>query len=161
MQTTNGALQGLGKIMVPAVTSFIGIILKLVLNIVLIPNPQFGINGAAIASVTHNFFAFLLSFIFLIKTIKLDLNLNKFIIKPVIATIAMCACSYYIYTILIGGIISAKLATILAIVIAVIVYVVMIVILKIFDEEEITMIPYGTKIYKILEKLGIYGKKVN
>ena len=30
--------------------------------------------------------------------------------------------------------------------------------LKIFDEDEITMIPYGTKIYKILKKLGIYGK---
>ena len=27
-----------------------------------------------------------------------------------------------------------------------------------FDEDEIVMIPYGTKIYKILEKLGIYGK---
>ena len=27
------------------------------------------------------------------------------------------------------------------------------------DEEEIMMIPYGTKIHKILQKLGIYGKK--
>ena len=70
----------------------------------------------------------------------------------------MCACSYYLYTIMIGSIISAKLATILAIVIAAIIYVIMVVILKIFDEEEITMIPYGTKIYKILKRLGIYGK---
>jgi hypothetical protein len=35
----------------------------------------------------------------------------------------------------------------------------MVVILKVFDEDEIKMIPYGTKIYKILEKLGIYGEK--
>lgn len=159
MQTTNGALQGLGRIMVPAITSFIGVMLKLILNIVLVQNPNFGVNGAAIASVVNNFFAFFLSFIVLKKTIKLNLNFTKFILKPAIATIAMCACSYFIYTILIGGIISAKLATILAIIIAVIIYVVMVVILKIFDEDEITMIPYGTKIYKILKKLGIYGKE--
>ena len=157
MQTTNGALQGLGRIMVPAITSFIGVMLKLILNLILVPNPSFGVNGAAIASVINNFVAFFLSFMILRKTIKLNLNFVKFILKPIIATFAMCVCSYYLYTILIG-IISAKLATILAIVIAVIIYVLMIVILKIFDENEITMIPYGTKIYKMLKKLGIYGK---
>lgn len=160
MQTTNGALQGLGRIMVPAITSFIGVMLKLILNLILVPNPNFGVNGAAIASVVNNFFAFFLSFIVLRKTIKLNLNFVKFILKPAISTLAMCVCSYYLYTILLG-IISAKLATILAIIIAVIIYLVMIVILKIFDEDEIMMIPYGTKIYKILERLGIYGEEVN
>lgn len=158
MQTTNGALQGLGRIIVPAVTSFIGVMLKLILNLILVPNPKFGVNGAAIASVVNNFFAFLLSFIILRKTIKLNLGFVKFIVKPVVATIAMCVCSYYLYTILLC-IIPAKLATILAIIIAVIIYLVMVVILKIFDEDEIMMIPYGTKIYKILENVGIYGKK--
>lgn len=158
MQTTNGALQGLGRIIVPAITSFIGVMLKLILNLILVPNPSFGVNGAAIASVINNFVAFFLSFMILRKTIKLNLNFVKFILKPIIATFAMCVCSYYLYTILIG-IISAKLATILAIVIAVIIYVVMLVILKIFDEDEITMMPYGTKIYKILKRLGIYGKE--
>ena len=151
--------------MVPAITSFIGVTLKLVLNLVLVPNPSFGVNGAAIASVINNFLAFFLSFIVLKKTIKLNLNFVKFILKPAVATIAMCVCSYYIYTILIGGIISAKLATILAtilaIIIAVIIYAIMVVVLKIFDEDEITMIPYGTKIYKILKRLGIYGKNAN
>lgn len=160
MQTTNGALQGLGRIMVPAITSFIGVMLKLILNLILVPNPNFGVNGAAIASVVNNFFAFFLSFIVLRKTIKLNINFVKFILKPAIATLAMCVCSYYLYTLLLG-IISAKLATILAIVIAVIIYLVMIVILKIFNEDEIMMIPYGTKIYKILEKLGIYKKENN
>lgn len=158
MQTTNGALQGLGRIIVPAVTSFIGVAFKLILNLVLVPNPEFGVNGAAIASVVNNFLAFFLSFIVLKRTIKLNLNFTKFILKPTIATIAMCACSYYLFTILAGGIISVKLATILSIIIAVVIYLVMVVILKVFDEDEITMIPYGTKIYKILKKLGIYGK---
>ena len=158
MQTTNGALQGLGKIMVPAITSFIGVMLKLILNLILVPNPNFGVNGAAIASVINNFVAFILSYIILRKTIKLNLSFSKFILKPVIATLVMCVCSYYLYILMLGSIISTKIVTILAIGIAVIIYAVMVVILKIFDEDEITMIPYGTKIYKILKKLGIYGK---
>ena len=158
MQTTNGALQGLGRIIVPAVTSFIGVMLKFILNLILVPNPNLGVNGAAIASVVNNFFAFFLSFLILRKTISLNLNFSKFILKPAIATVAMCSCSYYLY-ILLMGMISAKIATILAILFAVIIYVVMIILLKIFDEEEITMIPFGTKLYKILKKLGIYGKK--
>ena len=160
MQTTNGALQGLGKIKVPAITSFIGVMLKLILNLILVPNPTFGVNGAAIASVVNNFFAFLLSFIVLRRTIKLNLNFIKFIVKPIIATAVMCVCSYAVY-ILLAGMISAKLATIIALLFAVVIYVVMVVILKIFEEEEITMIPFGTKIYKILQKLGIYKKETN
>lgn len=158
MQTTNGALQGLGRIVVPAVTSFIGVMFKLILNLILVPNPEFGVNGAAIASVVNNFLAFLLSFIVLSRTIKLNLSFKKFILKPAIATFAMCICSYFIYTLMIDSIIPNKVATILALVIAVVIYLIMVVILKIFDEEEIAMIPYGTKIYKILKKLGIYGK---
>lgn len=158
MQTTNGALQGLGRIVVPAVTSFIGVMFKLILNLILVPNPEFGVNGAAIASVVNNFLAFLLSFIVLSRTIKLNLSFKKFIFKPAIATFAMCICSYFIYTLMINGIIPNKVATILALVVAVVIYLIMVVILKIFDEEEIAMIPYGTKIYKILKKLGIYGK---
>lgn len=158
MQTTNGALQGLGRIMVPAVTSFIGVALKLIFNLILVPNPKFGVNGAAIASVINNFFAFFLSFIILRKTIKLELNFKKFILKPVIATFAMCICSYYLYTILLG-IISAKIATIIALLFAVIIYIVMVVVLKVFTQEEILMIPYGQKINKILKTVGIYGKE--
>ena len=160
MQTTNGALQGLGRIIVPAVTSFIGVVLKLIFNLILVPNPAFGVNGAAIASVINNFFAVLLSFLILRKTIKLELNFKKFILKPVIATFAMCVCSYYIYTLLLL-VISEKIATLLALVIAVIIYLIMVIILKIFTKEEILMIPYGQKINKMLENIGIYKKEEN
>ena len=160
MQTTNGALQGLGRIMVPAVTSFIGVALKLIFNLILVPNPAFGVNGAAIASVINNFVAFLLSFIILRKTIKLELGFKKFIFKPIVATAAMCACSYYIYTLLLN-VLSARIATIIGLIIAVIIYLIMVIILKIFTKEEILMIPYGQKINKILETVGIYGKEEN
>ena len=86
------------------------------------------------------------------------MNFKKFILKPVIATSAMCVCSYYLYTLMVSSIISAKIATILAIIIAVIIYIIMVIVLKIFEEDEISLFPYGNKIYKILKKLGIYGE---
>ena len=159
MQTTNGALQGLGKIKVPAITSFIGVMVKLILNIILVPNPKFGVNGAAIASVVNNFLAFLLSFIVLRKTIKLQLNFNKFILKPIIDTVGMCVCSYFVYTLLVKYIALKKISTIISLAFAVIIYVILVIILKILDKEEVKMIPYGTKAVKILEKLGIYEKE--
>lgn len=158
-QTTNGALQGLGRIMVPAVSSFIGLLVKLVLNIILIQIPGIGVNGAAIGSIVNNVLVFAISYYILSKTIKLDIKLYKFVIKPIFATFIMCVTSYYLYTVLIKFAISAKIATIIALVFAVLIYLVIIIALKIFTREELRMIPYGIKLCKLLEKLGIYGKE--
>lgn len=158
-QTVNGALQGLGKIMVPAITSTIGLLVKLFMNIKLIPIPEIGVYGAAIASIVNNIVAFGLSYIVLAKTIKLNLKFGKCVIKPIIATAIMGICSYYLYFIL-SGIIPTRIVTIIAIVFAVIIYLLAVVALKILSKEEIKMIPYGTKIVKMLEKLGIYAKEV-
>lgn len=157
-QTVNGALQGLGKIMVPAITSVIGLIIKLILNIWLIPIPQIGVNGAAIASIVNNIVAFGLSYIILRKTIKIDMKISKCVLKPIIATAIMAISSYYLYFIL-EGIISMRIATIIAIVFAIMIYLLAVIALKILSKEEIKMIPYGTKIINVLEKLGIYGKE--
>ena len=92
------------------------------------------------------------------NSMKLDLTFSKFVIKPFLASIIMAVCSYAIYIILIGiGL--GKLATIIAIGIAVLIYALSVVVLKIFTKEEIFMIPYGQKIYKILEKFGIYKEQ--
>ena len=156
MQTVNGALQGLGRVMVPAIASAIGLIVKFILNIVLISNPKIGVNGAAIASVVNVFIAFVISFYILMKSMKIDLKVSNFIVKPIIATIIMCIISYFIYNILLG-ILPGKIVTLIALISAVIIYAILIVILKIFTKEEMCMIPYGNKLVKILEKLGIYA----
>lgn len=156
-QTINGALQGLGKIMTPAITSTIGLIIKLILNIWLIQIPEIGVYGAVIGSIINNIVAFALSYIVLAKTIKLNVKIAKCIIKPIIATIIMGICSYYIY-LLFSSIISERIATIIAIAIAIIIYALSVMILKILDEEEMKMIPYGAKVVKTLKVLGIYGK---
>ena len=157
-QTINGTLQGIGKIMVPAISLGIGMIAKLIVNLALVSNPMFGANGAAIGSVVCHMIAFSIAFTTLRKNIKLNLKVRNFLIKPILATIIMSICSLFIYNLLLG-IISQAWATIIAIIFAIIVYVVSVVVLKILSKEEFYMIPYGQKVYKILEKLGIYKEE--
>lgn len=159
-QTINGTLQGIGKVMIPATSLGCGMLTKLVFNLVLVPNPAFGVNGAAIGSVACHMVAFTIAFTVLRKNVKLDLTFGKFLLKPLIATIIMGVCSYFIYGVL-CGIIIERWATIVSIIFALIIYFLAVIALKILNKEEIYMIPYGKKLYKILQKLGIYKETAN
>lgn len=132
-----------------------GVLAKLVLNLILVPNPAFGACGAAWASVVCHVIAFTIASTALRKNIKLNLPISKILIKPLIAVTIMGICSYFTYSVLIG-IIAKKLATLIAIIVAVIIYVLAIVALRVFSKEEILQLPSGSKIYGILEKMKIY-----
>ena len=97
----------------------------------------------------------MISIIALKRTIKIKLGVRRFLIKPILATIIMGVCSYFIYSSILG-IIAEKLATIIAIVSAIVIYALAIVALKIFTKQEIKMLPAGNKICMVLEKLKIY-----
>ena len=132
-----------------------GVLAKLVLNLILVPNPAFGTCGAAWASVVCHIIAFTIASTALRKNIKLNLPISKILIKPLIAVTIMGICSYFTYSVLIG-IIAKKLATIIAMVVAVIIYGLAIVALKVFSKEEILQLPSGNRIYGLLRKLKIY-----
>lgn len=154
-QTVNGALQGLGKIMVPAISLSIGVIIKFILNIILVPIQQIGAVGASFATLMCHIVAFIIAFSVLKKHIKLQLKITTFVIKPIIATTFMSICSYATY-IFVSGIAKENLATIISILVATLIYILSIISLKIFTEEEILSITFGKKIYKILKFLKIY-----
>ena len=154
-QTINGALQGFGKVMVPAIALGIGCVVKLILNLILLRIPQINVYGAAIGSIACHMVAFIIVFNVLKRNVKLDLPFRKFILKPALATGIMAVCSYTLFIIL-NGIIPGNKATIISILFAVIIYLLSVVVLKIYNKEDVYMLPKGEKIYKILEKLKIY-----
>lgn len=127
----------------------------MILNLILVPIPEIGVNGAAFASVICHMIAFTIAFTTLIRNIKLNLGFSKLVFKPLIATAIMGICSYFVFNIL-NGIMIEKMATIIAMIVAVLIYGLSIIALKIFSKEDIYMLPYGTKIYEILEKFKIY-----
>lgn len=152
-QTMNGALQGLGKIFIPAISLAIGAFVKLILNIILIP--LIGINGAAIGSVVCHMITTIISFIILLKTIKLDISFVNLLLKPVACTTIMGVVAFFSYRLLLSFNIGSMITTLLAIMLAVIVYLISLLIFKVFNEEDYHMLPYGTKIYKVLKKLKL------
>ena len=159
-QTISGALHGLGKMLTPAIALGIGVIIKFILNMYLIPiNPSDfflgGTAGAAISTVVCHAVALTIEFKILSKNINLKLDKNKFIVKPVIACLIMGTITYF-FNITLFQCLNEKISTMLLILMCVIIYILLLIILRVFSEEEIYMIPYGSKIYNFLKKLRLY-----
>ena len=156
-QTISGALQGFGKVMIPAYALGAGCLVKLILNLILLRIPALNVYGAAISTIFCHATAFMIVYIVLKRYIKIDLSFNKFVIKPIIATGIMGVCSYTIYLLLMkNSIFIGNKATIISMLFAVIIYVLAVISLKIYNEEDIKMLPKGDKILKILKKIKIY-----
>lgn len=162
-QTVNGGLQGIGKTFVPAIALTFGVLAKIILNVILVEIPQEvciigGAAGAAFATTVCHAIALLIGFFVLMKNIKLDINFSKFIIKPILSTFMMGIVSLYTYNYLIR-IITENMAIIITLMIAGVIYFLSIISLKIFDKEEICMLPFGKNIYYFLEKIGLYKSR--
>lgn len=156
-QTINGALQGLGKVNIPVISLAIGVFVKLILNIVLVRiNPNIfvlgGVAGAAFATVICHVISMSISFLVLKRTINLKFNILKFVVKPLIASLAMGISGFYIYNFL-KSIIMQNIAIILAIIFAIVIYIISLIIIKIFDKDELYMLPFYSKIAKKSNKI--------
>ena len=128
-QTIGGILQGLKRVKEPLIAIGIGSIVKLVLNLVLVPIKSLNINGAIIASLVSHIIVFSISYYYLKKYLSYRIKIIKFIIKPILATIAMMLTSLLIYNLRIFNLQNINL--IFALLVGAIVYVMLIVLLKI------------------------------
>ncbi len=163
-QTICGTLHGLGKMMTPAISLGVGVIIKLILNLLLIPiNPQKfilgGVAGAALATAACHMVSVIIQFCILKKEIGLRLDCKKFILKPFIAVAIMGIVSYQSYLFFLTKMGNGNLSTIIGLGIAVIIYLIVLIVLRIFSEEEFHMIPYGKKLCDFFKKLRLYGKR--
>ena len=149
IQTINGALQGLGKVNTPVIAFAISAIIKLILNVVLLPLIE--IKGAIISSIISHVVAFIICFTYLKRNFNLSFKLSKFIFKPIIACLIMVLSSYLIYIKLLNSV-SERVLLIISLIIGIILYIISILILKILSQEEIFMIPYGQKLYGKVKK---------
>lgn len=149
IQTINGALQGMGKVNVPVIAFGVGAIIKLILNILMIPKME--TNGAVIASILSYIISLVICFISLKKNIDIKFEISKFIIKPIIASSIMLIFVHVFFEIL-NKVALTKLNLIITIMFGGIIYIILIILLKILSKDEISMLPYGKKVYKKIEK---------
>ncbi len=146
-QTIYGSLQGMGKIYVPAISVIAGGIVKLILNLILVPIPAINIYGAPIGSVVYQAIAFLISFYVLKKNLPIKFGIGKFFLKPFFASVIMGGCAIGAHALL-KPFAGNAIATISAIIFAGIVYFALIFIFRVFTDEELASVPIIGKIIK-------------
>ena len=121
-QTITGILQGLGKNNIPLFATFIGIIGKLLCNIVLINIVGIYEKGAIIGNIFLSISMFFIEFVNLKKYINIDVNIIKDCSIPITICIAMIIISKKVYFLLLG-LLSQSLSIIGAILVCIFVYI--------------------------------------
>ena len=156
IQTINGVLSGIGKANVSAISLLVGIVVKIILNTILIPNSYFYEKGAIIGSIGSNLVVLMISWNILAKNIPLEFRLDQIVMKPFCAAMIMGVSSYEIYLYMFNYGMPEKIATIFGIVFAIFIYLILLLLLKVFSKEEILLLPKGEETYRFLKKLKIY-----
>ncbi|MFA6331301.1 MAG: polysaccharide biosynthesis protein, partial [Clostridia bacterium] len=87
LQIFTATLQAYKKSYVPLVNLLIAVVLKVALNLILIPIPLINIQGAVIANIFCYFTACALNLLYLRKIIDLKINLKKFAIIPIVSAL--------------------------------------------------------------------------
>ena len=145
----------------PIITIVMGGIVKIVIDLTLVGNPNIGIFGAAIGTLTCDVLISMLNLLLIKAAVKKAPSYAKIFVKPVICSAFMGASAYLSYALLsklFTGIfgssrvwVATAAAMIGAVVIAVIVYFVAVVLTKTLTKEDMDLMPGGKKLAKILK----------
>lgn len=147
-QTLSGALQGMGKVAVPAIALFTGAALKYLLNYILVAIPEINVMGAAYSTIICYLVTFLISFIVLNKQIKLNLDYVKCFVKPAVASLVMGIVVTYSYDLVHSIISSNAVSTLISICVGGGVYGICILLLRAFSNDELVRLPVVGGIFK-------------
>lgn len=154
-QTLSGIMQGLGHAVIPAISFFIGAVVKLIINFTLVPVPHINIKGAVYGTIACYILSTIINFSVLVIKFKLNLNLYNLIIKPIVATFVMGIATYYGYGFLLDVTGSNAIATLGSIAAAVAEFGFTILILGGINERELAVLPLGRKLSAALVRMNI------
>jgi len=157
IQTAAGILQGLNKVIIPVINLFIGMAVKVIMNVILIP--KHGMIGVPISTVTCYLIAGILDMYFVIKLSHTKFSFFDDFMRPLDATLLMGVAVFAgkFVTELLH--LSNKLSTVLIIAFAALVYFIGLAIFKVLDEDDIALMPGGKKIKKLFARLKIEIRK--
>lgn len=154
-QTLTGGLYGVNQSKIPAIAAGLGVVIKFILNMILISNPNIGIYGASISSFVYQVIVFFICYNVMNRCVNMKIKFKTHILKPVISALGMGLVVFLGYR-LFSGFLGNTISTIISIILGAISYCALILFTKTLKKDDIMMIPYGTKIYNVLVKLKIY-----
>jgi len=131
----------------------VGTLIKLILNIALIPT--LGIYGAPIATVSSFFVMAFINFIFVFKYADVKASIFKAFLAPALIMIACLPITLGSFFLFVKVFNIERIATVISIFITALFYIFALFITKTIGKEEILMLPKGKKIYNKLSKLKL------
>ena len=147
----NSVLQANGMVNLPILAVVIGGVVKLIVNYILVGNPQIRINGAPVGTLCCFAVIALLEIFIIRRSVPAPPHFAKAFVKPLIASALMAAAAWGTHGLLTGPLdMSSRLATVAGILVGVVVYLILVLALQIISREDLTLMPKGDKIAKIL-----------
>ena len=148
---TTAMLQASGKVNLPIVSIAIGGTIKIVANYILIGIPNIGIFGAVISTNLCYLVIMILNISNIKKYTQTKISFKSTFAKPVFASILMGIATILSHNLL-SAILPTSVATIFSIIIAGIVYLVLIISIGAITESDLSLIPGGSKLSRLIKK---------
>jgi stage V sporulation protein B len=150
VQIITGVLQGVGRVNAPVIGAFIGVLVKIPLNYVLIADAKINIIGAVISTCVFYFAALLIDTYFLHRYTGIMPNFLNACLKPLASAAVMGLACFMIYQLCfqISG--NNAISCVLAIGGGVAAYLYFMLLVKGFKREELTRLPGGKKLARVL-----------
>lgn len=146
----NAFMQAHGDVTSPVINMFIGGIVKIAVNYVLVGIPEINIVGAPVGTLVCYVVITVLNYFALRRCVKGNLPIFRNLIRPLIASAIMGAGTFMVYRVLRTLLPSGRLACLAALLFAVCLYLILAVALRCITYEDCMLLPKGEKIAKIL-----------
>ena len=147
----NSILQAVGRADIPVKVVLVGGVIKFLLNLLLIRNPEINILGSAYSTLVCYLVMVVISLIALRRAVGVRMRWRTVFIKPLLSSLC-CGAAAWSADGLLSLVIPDKVATLLGVMIAVVVYVLALLLMRALTKTDVLMLPKGQKIAEILEK---------
>ena len=147
----NSILQANGMVNLPILAVVIGGVVKVVVNFILVGNPNIRINGAPVGTLTCFIVISALEIFIIRRSIPAPPSFLRAFLKPFVPSALMAAAAWATYGLLTNFLhFGNSLATIGGIGVGVVVYLALVLALRVLSREDLALMPKGDKIAKIL-----------
>ena len=160
-------LQALGRTDIPLKSLCVGAVIKIILNYILIGNPDININGAPIGSIACYVVVVAINLYSIINITGVKVNFGSVFFKPLTCAAISSVTAFAtvkVFSNILGSFGDADsmlngstVALVIAVAAAVLAYVLSLLFLKALSKDDMEMLPKGEKIAKRLEKYGFLG----
>jgi stage V sporulation protein B len=135
LQLSTAFLQAINKSYVPVISLCVGLVLKVVFELIFISMPSLNIAGAVISNAVCYFTASIVNIIYFRRSVRLNFSFFKIVICPLIASIT-ATFSIYVMMSLLQNVLSIVGSTLISIFVGIAIYVLAVFALRTFTKEE-------------------------